>query len=382
MAHPRLESLLFRIRDGLATVEEVQLARDWVRTDPRLPEELRSIADFVDDPEGDAAGLLAVLGADPLFGDVLREGIAAELEEASITAADVDEPWSWSRPLAAAIRAESGEVELAGPVLEALGSPSLPVGEAIRAESGEVELAGPVLEALGSPSLPVGEAIRAESGEVALWDALEPMLEGMWVSAMLDHALDEEAQRMAIRRLHGDPVARAQMTAFANLGARIRAAIEGEAGPCPYIWGAVAERIGVDAEEVAGWDGALFAAAVCAEAGTVDLVDAVGARVERPSMPGAVVELDGLPVPANRRFSLVTVAMMAAVALFLLGMPQLFRTANVGSPVAQTIAITDQFAAADEIVIESLDYGDDANVYQATGDQGALILWVDEGKTL
>ena len=102
------------------------------------------------------------------------------------------------------------------------------------------------------------------------------------------------------------------------------------------------------------------------------------------TLPRAVVEVDELPVPANRGFSLGTMLMMAAAALFILGVPQLYRTAIVEGSGETTMIVdsAESFASAGEIIVEELDYGDNSNVYQMTGDEGALILWVDEGKTL
>ena len=36
------------------------------------------------------------------------------------------------------------------------------------------------------------------------------------------------------------------------------------------------------------------------------------------------------------------------------------------------------FAHAGEVVVEDLSYGDDVQVLQTEGDEGAVILWVDE----
>lgn len=447
MAH-NLESLLFRIRDGVADEDERMRARALVQADGRLPDELKEVVDFEDDPEGDAVGLLAVLGADSLFGDVLREGLAAEMsgtvEEEVVTAEMVDAPWPWSEPLVAAVRHEAGEVELVGEVLQEVGLTvaSLPIAQAVRSLGGEVEVADAVLAQLGLPAfelplaealsgeagevdlvaaveaeltdlglplaeairfeageldiadaiveavggerrLPVAEAVREEAGSVALWTGLEPVITGSWVSAMLDHELSPAAHRAAARRLRGNDEAREAMTAFASLGSDLRAAVTEEAGDTPFVWDGVARAIGVDPEAVAGWDGALFAEAVRAESGTVDVADAVLSRVTR-RMPSSVARVDDLPVPANRGFSIGTVLMMAAAALLILGIPQLYRSAIVddGGTSIALVESGEQFASAGEIVVESLDYGDNSNVYQATGDDGALILWVDEGKTL
>ena len=454
MAQHDLESLLFRIRDGVASDAEIERAREMVASDARLPEELREVVDFVDDPEGDAVGLLAVLGADSLFGDLLREGFAEELEAAlaveseppEITAADVDGPWPLhddfvaavhaeagevelaggvlsavglemsDMPLADALRAEAGDVELAGAVLAALGLPGfelpladavrreagavdlvqrvdleltelgLPLAEAIRFEAGEIEIADPVLAAVGGEARPpIAEAVRQEAGTVGLWPELAPVVDGAWISAMLDRELSTAGHRAAARRLHDDPAARETMTAFASIGTDLRAAVAEEAGDCPYVWEAVAKAIGIEPEHVEGWDGEALVAALREEAGTVDLTDAVMQRVEvGRRMPSSLGEAEELPVPANASFGLGALLMMAAAVLLMVGVPNLYRGAIVetGGPSVVQVDDSAQFASAGEIVVEELDYGDNSNVYQATGDEGALILWVDEGATL
>lgn len=460
MAQQDLESLLFRIRDGVASDAEIVRARELVETDERLPEELREVVDFTDDPDGDAVGLLAVLGADSLFGDLLREGLADEIASVvevsepgapvagglAITEADLEEPWPWSEPLAAAVRAEAGacevaasvlselgleepivplaeavralagEVELSADVLAHLGLPAfelplaravsgeagevdlvqqveaeltdlgLPLAEAIRFEAGEVEIVAHVLERLGGEAgLPVAEAVREEAGGVQLWDELEPIVSGAWVSAMLDHELSSAGHRAAARRLHDDQQAREQMTAFAMIGSELRSALAEEAGEAPYIWEGVARTLGMEPERVEGWDGEAFAAAVRAEAGEVDVTEGVLARVgAQRRMPSSLEEPDELPTPANVGFSLGAVLAIAMAALLFFAGPNLRMQGGIGegpNPVAQ-IADDAQFASAGEIVVEELDYYDDSNVHQVTGDDGALILWVDEGTTL
>ena len=37
------------------------------------------------------------------------------------------------------------------------------------------------------------------------------------------------------------------------------------------------------------------------------------------------------------------------------------------------------FAQAGDVVVEDLSYGDSVQVFQFEGEQGAVILWVDEG---
>ena len=37
-----------------------------------------------------------------------------------------------------------------------------------------------------------------------------------------------------------------------------------------------------------------------------------------------------------------------------------------------------QFAAAGEVVVHELEYSENVQVFQVEGDEGAMILWVDE----
>ncbi|MCB9676074.1 MAG: hypothetical protein H6737_13205 [Alphaproteobacteria bacterium] len=482
-----LESLLFRIRDGVATVDEIVRARELVVADSRLPDELKEVVDFEDDPEGDAVGLLAVLGADSLFGEVLREGLEAELAlgvmdaigaEPEVTADMVDGVWDLGEvfvaavhyeagevdvldavfveaglaleslhvaeavrfeagevdlsdaivaavggearvPLAEAVRAEAGEIEIALEVLarcgleahtlplaaaiageagsvdlvsdieSALTDLGMPLAAAIASEAGRIDIADSVLAAIGGEArLPIAEAVRAEAGVVDVWPDLEAVVSDAWVSAMLDHELSPAAHRAAVLRLREAPEAGALMTAFASLGSEIRTAVRAEAGECPYIWEAVAEAIGVEAEAVEGWDGALFAAAVRAEAGSVDVANdvlrAIGA-VRRPAIPYSAVEVEAVPAPANsRRWNVGTLVMAAAAALLLTVAPfGLQNSRSVGGThTASVEAPSPQFASAGEITVENLDYHDEASVTQTLGDEGALILWVDEEATL
>lgn len=380
-----LEDLLFRIRDGQASTDEVERARSLVAVEQRLPDELREVIDFRDDPAGDAAGLLAVLGADSLFGEVLREGVEAELapqvEPETLEASNreevvPEEVWPLSEVFAAAVRYEAGEVELALPVVQRVGLqvPQVPLVQAVRAESGRVQLAAAVLEAVGLPveTVQVAEAVREEAGEVEV----ESFVAEGWISAMVDGELDAEARQAAIRNLRAHPEAGATMTAFASLGTELRHALREEAEEVGYLWGDVARAIGVDPEAVRGWDGAAVAEAIRTEAGEVDVADVVMARVVRP-LPTMIAEPEPLPEPANtgRSWSGLLMA-IAAAAVLLIAVPTTWNQTG-GAPTVEISSA--QFAAADEIVIENLDYGENSNVQQMMGDEGALILWVDEG---
>ncbi|MEZ4316106.1 MAG: hypothetical protein R3F61_01315 [Myxococcota bacterium] len=502
-SNTNLESLLFRIRDGLATADEIERARELVQADPRLPDELKEVVDF-EDAESDAVGLLAVLGADSLFGEILREGFEAELvaaiaeplqvesapepasdDDDSITEDMLDAVWEHGAvlcdavryeageadvlgavfaeltlelevipifaaieaeagsvdvvdavlveafgasdatfPLAAAVEHEAGSIEIADsvlaqcglvdrpyglvslPIAEAIAGEAgsvdliaaieseltdlrLPLAEAIAYEAGTVELADQVLVAVGGEArIPVAEAVRAEAGTVDVWPELEAVVSGAWVSAMLDHELAPAAHRAAVLRLQEDPASGALMTAFASIGSELRTAVRDEAGECPYLWESIASELGVDPEAVEGWDGELFAAAVRAEAGTVDVAPYVMSQVRvphRPSMPYSAVEVEAVPAPANsRRWNVGTLVMAAAAALLLTVLPIGYRDTLSGGSTGSnpTVEASAQFASAGEIVVENLNYHDDASVTQTLGDEGALILWVDEEATL
>lgn len=363
MAH-ELETLLFRIRDGKATSEELRTARTLVEGDVRLPNDLREVVDFVDDPAGDAVGLLAVLGADSLFGEILREGVASELaagREPALEASNreeivLEDVWPLGELLVAAVHHEAGEVELVSPVFA------------------ELKLVLPIL--------PLAEAILEEAGTIDLVEALEPMLDQGWISAMVDGELSATERQQAVQRLRAHPEAGATMTAFATLGSDLRAAVAEEAGEPPFVWQGVAAALGIDGEAVEGWDGALFAAAVRDEAGAVNVVDGVLGRITRP-LPSMISEPIAIPEPANdRRWSGLLMVLAAAVVL-LIAVPKGSVSSfewNRGPTAQPTVDVTTaRFASAGEIVVEHLDYGDHSNVYEVMGDEGALILWVDEG---
>jgi hypothetical protein len=200
-----LESLLVAIRDGTAGPEVLSRARELASADERIPEELR--AEVLLDPaeaSSDAAGLLAVLGADDLgalllsavmeelelkeaadlefddawtpIGTALREGLVAEAHHFEITDAVMRRipltDFPWGSLLAEAVAHEAGTADVAHKVLVGLEIQGLaPIATAIRAEAGTVELTARVMSELKlAESLPVAEAIRAEAGSVDVVD--------------------------------------------------------------------------------------------------------------------------------------------------------------------------------------------------------------------
>lgn len=261
--------LLRRIRDGHADPTEVERARALVRDDARIDDELRAIAFTDDDPSGDAAGLLAVLGADDL-GTLLADAIAHEAGSAgSIDEAALQgQGWTMGPHLAAAVRDEAGYIDIVRPALAACGLPTgLPIAAAVRSEAGAIDVTTQLRDAIPWPHVDVARAIRAE-------------------------------------------------------------------------------------------------------AGSVDVVAAVMDAIARSSV--VVAPRSEIATPANdtRAFAVVGLVLAAAVALFvsLAG----FETGPEAS--LPTLA----FAHADEVVVEDLTSDTDVLMLQGGGQDGTLILWVDE----
>jgi hypothetical protein len=118
--------------------------------------------------------------------------------------------------------------------------------------------------------------------------------------------------------------------------------------------------------------------AVRDEAGDVSLADGVVATIEGKTLPSALGTELALPAPANRPWSWGAV-LAAAIVFLVVGTSQLFPQ---GPGIAQVAEMPMQFASAAEVVVEDLDYGASVQVMQTEGDEGALIIWVDEEVTL
>lgn len=413
----KIENLLRQLRDGATTEADVARALALLRDDGRVPEELLDGL-FVDDVAGDAAGMLAVLGADDLFGAALRDAVISEahvVDGASSTAFDeiaaaLAVPWAEGPLLADAIAAEGGDVDLAASVIAALGGRDLPVGPAVGHAAGLVEVVGSVLGALElgddlDGSL-VAAAVRAEAGSVSLWPSIEPVLGEAWVSAMGDGELPAGPVReAALAQLRAVPEHAHTMTAFAKLGREVRAAVLDEAGAVDAVvqggvWAGVARDLGVHPEQVVGWDEAQLAHAVAAEAGVVDVRRAVMSQVlmsaateaartsnrEAPvGMPRSVQTAPVVPAPANNPWlasvSFSAIAIAAIVLLVLAVSPYRLGGGGLGGDRFMETGEA-RFAAAGEIVVEALSYGGGTTVFEAIGDDGALIIWLDEEATL
>ena len=301
----------------------------------------------------------------------VADAVRAEAGEVDLTDAIVGS--EHRLPLAAALAAEAGRVDVADAVLAQLDVElDLPVAEALRAEAGQADVAEAVLQRLGEESLPVAAAVHHEAGEVDVSKAVEILTSDAWHSVMLDNGLPQGARSLAARMLAASPRRGLEMTAFAGLGRRIREEIQREAGPAPHMWHGVAERIGVAAEavdQVPGYDGQLVRDAVAELAGEVDVAPAVMQRIRRQSVaPAPEVPKQG----ANwGSWAGMAAAAVAAVVLMVSWQD------TAPTPEVQPQA-TMMFASADEISVQALEYADDTEVQIIHSDDGPLIIWFDE----
>lgn len=314
----KLESLLIRIRDGLIDDDEVAQARALVMHDGRLPLEIREEAlTATDDLAADTEALLALLGNDDGFGDLLRDAVnhQANVADDVMTALG-----AFNVPVAQAVREEAGDVEISVAALHALEADVLPVAEAVVAEAGTVDITRAVMAQIGcSDWLPVGAAIRDEAGQVDIAAAVMSTLgvqigvagQGIELGeAILGEAGTVDIADAVMTDLRG-PMAMPAPTAVPELPA---------------------------AANRSGWSvGALLMAAMA--------LLVVGA--------GGV--MNGLPGSSTEGSSIM---------------------AKGGDDVLQPSDMV--FASAADVVVEDLSYGSDVVVFQTEGDAGALILWVDE----
>jgi len=318
-----LTAWLKAIRDGAAEPDVLAKAQEALRTLEALPEDVR-LSGLQDDPQAGAAALLSLFGLDDTFSALLRSAVAIE----------------------------SGEPELAHEIGEQIGDPWQPMAQALRIESslvgGVVDLADKVLQGCGleMDDLPIAEAVRSEAGEVDIAEAV-------MFSLSLDKACEEVFE--------------------AELGDMLRDGLEEAAGPAPDLWGSISQAIGIeDPEAIAGYDGALVAEAVRAEAGA--LPAAFTDHVMTALAVSAIAPHPGLPQPANRRWLW---AVAAAAVAGIMGWSSQFNPLE--SPIVDTPEVL-TFASANEIVVDDLFYAENAmvQVFQTGADDGALIIWIDE----
>lgn len=365
-------------------------------------EGLPPVADAVRAEAGEVAVALDVLRSLGISVIDVGAAVSALAGEVDVAAEVATRLGSLAAPLGSAVRNEAGEAEVAASVLGELGELVFPISEAVRFEAGEIDIAdavaplavdvatavrseaGEIDIAAVHGSVPeVAAAVRAESGDCDVWAGIGGAFADGWVAGLLDHELAPAAHRIAARRLMADTRAGAELAAFADQGRQIRASIREEAGETPYIWGAVAERIGIEAPEaVPGYDGSLIAEAVRETCGPVQVEAGVMARIRRTS---EVVEPLATPEPANRPAAAWQyLAMVGAVAVVLM-----LVVGRFGGPVADLFesdpagfgASTPDFAAAGEVNVEQLSYDEDVDVIVTLPDEDGdrpLIIRIEE----
>jgi hypothetical protein len=118
------------------------------------------------------------------------------------------------------------------------------------------------------------------------------------------------------------------------------------------------------------------AAAIRFECGQVDVRDAV--MRELSQLQPSVVDLATVPAAANRSWGAWVSAAVAAAVLLAVG-PNMMGW-NVGSSDVRVDPM--RFAMAAEVIVEDLSYSDTVQVMQTEGDEGALIIWLDEEAVL
>jgi hypothetical protein len=377
-----LDKLLMRIRDRDAGAEEVARARELVQADTRLPEELREVA-LVEDIREDAVALLAVLGHEDGFGALMAEALLSESQEVQESSAqpqaqvldlneamelELSKPFEW--PVAEALASEAGHVDFAEAVLNALGMReelTASVGPPLRAEAGTVEVAGQVLERLEHRvlELPFAEALAAEAGDVELVGAVFEQL-GLDVPALgIGGAIAEESGSIDLAAEVTASISEAGVTSSPKgLSEAIRAA----AGDVDDLWPAIANAI-AESDEVLP-----IREAVAYEAGDADLATRVMDAIERDSL-GVVSELP--PAANTGRWAFAAVVAIAAAAMVMFSV-----RLTIGELPSEPASQALQFAAAGELVVHDLEYSDNVQVFQVEGDEGAMIIWVDEEAVL
>lgn len=326
-----LEQLLIRLRDGVtASPADLERAAALVRSDERIPAELREIV-FADPEEAaaDAAGVLALLGADDL----------GEL-------------------IASAILAEAGPLfpeDLPGDI------PGDLVGDIVAAIATVPDGAPDAVEAPDDDWAPIGlalaEGLRREAEGFEIADAVMrhvPLADFGWGPVLAD-AVSTEAGTV--------DVAGGVLAALDRREMPVAAAVWAEAGTVD-VADAVMSALGIAPAMPAG----SLAAAVRAEAGTVDVTEAVMSLVAPPRRAAG-----GLPAANNHSAWAYRGLALAAAALLTIVVG---RSVIPGAAPAPSEVLV--FAQAGDVVVEDLSYGDDVVVLQTAGDQEAVILWLDE----
>lgn len=256
-------------------------------------------------------------------------------------------------PLGAALRDEAGEVDVTDVVGAMLqpgdgfmlqpGDGIIGFADALRDEAGEVDLAGDVLAAIMG-TMPVARAVRTElRNDVPVADAVRAEAGSVEVAG---EVLDEAGLREPYV-----PVAEA---------------VRAEAGTVDVV-DAVMSALGVRSLAIGE--------AIRAEAGTVDVTDPVMTGIAPASVEAAAPVI---PAAANRGWTWGALAVAAAAAI-VIGADVWF-AGGTEAPTQTTLA---SVARPDEIRIDDLSYGENANVQVITtdGEGATTMIWID-GETL
>ena len=390
MSAQALHSLLEMLREGRSDAALVDAARALLEESPLAGTDMLETV-FVDDVRGDAALLLELLqdrasASGSLLAAALRSeatsdaGLVEEIMgavHAEPTVSDVEAP---AIPeVADAVRDEAGELS------EDLGREyaELPaLAEAIRAEAGRLAKDfGVDYAALTSP---IAEAVRGEAGTVDVVEQVMAQLGthrvGEQMSAMFDGELRGEARAALAKVLLANPALQRELTLLADLSREVREAVSEERGPVPYMWEAIGRGMGLEApEEVPGFDGASVTAALRAEAGPVDVADAVMDAILRQD----VVEEPDVPEAISQQWGIAATLVIAAAAMLMV-LPQWIGEVDpADTSTAPAAPLMAELAKEGEVEVLEISADEEAvfGVIPADGD-GPLIIWVDDGAQL
>lgn len=351
---------------------------------------MASLADDLQAPVAQA--VLHEAGPPPEVAGPVGTAIGSSVQPVPVAAAvrfeagpgpEVAGPWSddlLSDLVKAAVLAEAGPIDVTEVVIGE-ADPAVPVAAAVRSEAGRTPAADGIFAELEIETLPLAAAVRAEAGEVDVRDAvfgelgLDSALPEGWLAGLLDHQLDRATLLAAVNALQGDLEANLSLTSFADVGRHIREAVPNEAGAAPVLWADVATAIGIaDPEAVEGYDATEVAAAVRAEAGSIDVTALVMEDIRRDAR---ALEIE-VPEPANTPWPVAAAVLLAAALMLVVG-PRLAELGTTDDPFNEGIA---DMAKMGEVDVNELSYGPDHTVVVQVPDDSeegaALIIWVDE----
>jgi hypothetical protein len=324
-----LVDTLQRIRSGDVRPGDLEAARALIALEPRVPDDVRAgLFESAHELPADAAGVLALLGLDDL-GAVLADGIRAEADAVFEQAEVAGDSWQvdgWQQvadALVDGLREAAAHVDLADAVVRRLPVAAFAhgglVGAAVSREAGEVEVADHVARDLslgGAVGAELAGAVAALGGQVDVAGAVMSELAGAGLGEVTVPVAD---------------------------------AVRAEAGPVDVV-PAVLAALGLWRAE----------APLVAPAAAASAASAASAPVLAPA------------ANSSRSWGFAGFALAAAVLVSVV-------VGRLAVPVEGSVPVPGPaFAHAGEVVIEDLQYGSDVQVIQTEGDDGAVILWIDE----